>query len=71
MALLTISGDPASRWEEVAQAVAQLLNFELVTETRLTQWMTEEFGETPLPERAWATCAVSRCWRAWRGSILY
>ena len=59
MALLTISGDPASRWEEVAQAVAQLLNFELVTETRLAQWMTEEFGETPLPARAWAPAAVA------------
>ena len=59
MALLTISGDPASRWEEVAQAVAQLLKFELVTETRLTQWMTEEFGETALPTRAWAPAAVA------------
>jgi len=59
MALLTISGDPASRWEEVAQGVAQLLNFELVTETRLAQWMAEEFGETPLPARAWAAAAVA------------
>ena len=59
MALLTISGDPASRWEEVAQAVAQLLDFELVTETRLAQWMAEEFGETPLPARVWAPAAVA------------
>jgi hypothetical protein len=59
MALLTISGDPASRWEEVAQGVAQLLNFELVTETRLTQWMAEGFGETTLPARAWAPAAVA------------
>jgi hypothetical protein len=59
MALLTISGDPASRWEEVAHVVAQLMNFELVTETRLAQWMTEEFGETPLPARAWAPAAVA------------
>ncbi len=59
MALLTISGDPASRWEEVAQAVAQLLNVELVTETRLARWMIEEFGETPLPPRAWASAAVA------------
>ncbi len=35
MAVLTISGDPASRWEEVAHAAAQLLSFELVTESRL------------------------------------
>jgi hypothetical protein len=59
MALLTISGDPASRWEEVAHVVAQLMNFELVTETRLAQWMTEEFGETPLPARAWVPAAVA------------
>lgn len=59
MALLTISGDPASRWEEVAQGVAQILEYELVTETRLAQWMTEEFGETPLPARAWAPAAAA------------
>src|SRR3954453_17166670 len=59
MALLTISGDTASRWEEVAQAVAQLLKFELVTETRLTQWMNQEFGETALPAGAWAPAAVA------------
>src|SRR5450755_1141326 len=58
MALLTISGDPASRWEEVAREAAQLLGFELVTETRLSQWMTEEFGET-IPARAWASAAVA------------
>ncbi len=59
MALLTISGDPASRWEEVARGAAQLLNFELVTETRLAQWMAEEFGDTPIRARAWATAAVA------------
>jgi hypothetical protein len=32
MALLTISGEPGSQWEEVARAVAQLLRLELVTE---------------------------------------
>ncbi len=59
MALLTISGDPASRWEEVARGAAQLLNFELVSETRLAQWMAEEFGDTPIPARAWASAAVA------------
>ncbi len=58
MALLTISGDPASRWEEVAHAAAHLLQFELVTEARLAQWMTEEIGEAP-PEKAWKPAAVS------------
>jgi hypothetical protein len=59
MALLTISGEPASRWEEVAHGAAQLLRFELVTETRLEQWMAEEFGETPIPDRAWKPAIVS------------
>src|SRR5258708_5080172 len=59
MALLTISGDPASRWEEVARGAGQLLRFELVTETRLAQWMAEEFGDTPIPARAWASAAVA------------
>jgi hypothetical protein len=59
MALVTISGDPASRWEEVAHAAAQLLQFELVTEARLAQWITEEFGLTPVPEKAWKPAAAS------------
>jgi hypothetical protein len=59
MALLTISGSPASRFEEVAHGTAQLLQFELVTEARLSQWIAEEFGETPIPPRAWAPAAVS------------
>jgi len=60
MALLTISGDPASRWEEVAHGAAQLLGFELVTPSRLGKWLTDEFGYAPLPARAWrpATTAV-------------
>ena len=48
MAILTISGAPASRYEDVAHGCAQLLGFEFVTESRLSQWMTEEFGETPV-----------------------
>ncbi len=59
MALLTISGDPASRWEEVAHAASQLLQFELVTEARLAQWITQEFGEAAIPEKAWKPAAVS------------
>ncbi len=70
MAVLTISGDPASRWEEVARGAAQLLDFELVTETRLAQWMAEEFGETPIPARAWASAAVAVLARLAREHIL-
>jgi cytidylate kinase-like protein len=59
MAILTISGAPASRFEDVAHGCSQLLGFELVTESRLSQWMTEEFGEAPVPDRAWRPAAVS------------
>jgi hypothetical protein len=59
MALLTISGEPASRWEEVAHAAAQLLKFELVTGARLEQWMAEEFGDAAIPDRAWRPAVVS------------
>ena len=59
MAVLTISGAPASRFEEIAHAAAHLLTFEFVTEARLSQWMIEEFGETRVPDRAWRPAAVS------------
>jgi len=59
MALLTISGEPASRWEEVAHGAARLLNFELVTEARLAGWITEEFGDAEIPDRAWRLAVVS------------
>ena len=55
MAVLTISGQPASRWEELAQGVAHLLGFDLVTESRMEQWMAEEFDRTPVPDSAWAS----------------
>ena len=68
MAILTVSGAPASRFEEVARGCAQLMNragpaskpcFELVTESLLSQWMAQEFGETSVPDRAWRAAAVS------------
>jgi hypothetical protein len=59
MALLTISGEPGSRWEEVALGAARLLRFELVTEARLEQWLAEEFGEASIPDRAWRPAVVS------------
>ena len=59
MALLTISGETASGWEEVAHNTASLLHFELVTEARLAQWITEEFGIRILPSRAWKAAATS------------
>ena len=58
MALLTISGDPASHWEEIARSAAGLLEFDLVTEARLEQWIAEEFGEAAIPARVWRSAAV-------------
>lgn len=59
MALLTISGDPASRFEEVAYAAAQRLRFELVTEARLAHWIVEEFGSESVPDYAWRPAVAS------------
>ncbi|MSV34372.1 MAG: hypothetical protein EXQ47_02065 [Bryobacterales bacterium] len=59
MALLTISGAPASRWEEVARGAAQLLGFQLVTESRLAQGIAQEFGDVAIPARAWGSAAIS------------
>src|ERR1043166_2614883 len=59
MALLTISGEPASRWEDAAHGAAQLLRFELVTEARIAQWIREEFGDASIPDRAWRPAVVS------------
>ncbi|HLH44059.1 MAG TPA: cytidylate kinase family protein [Bryobacteraceae bacterium] len=63
MALLTISGEPASRYEEVAQAAAALMRMETIGETRLSQLLAEEFGGTEIPDCAWrpaAACVVAR-----------
>ncbi len=59
MALLTISGEPASRWEEAAHGAARLLKFELITEARVEQWLAEEFGETQVSDRAWRPAVIS------------
>lgn len=59
MALLTISGESGSQWEQAAHAAARLLKFELITETRLEAWMAEEFGDAVVPDRAWRSAVVS------------
>lgn len=60
MALLTVSGEPGSRYEEAARQAAQRLGFELVTEIRLEALLSEEFGgSTPIPGRAWPHVAAS------------
>jgi cytidylate kinase len=60
MALITISGQPASRHEEVARLAAQLLQFELVTEPRLHAIFDEEFSSgVAVPDKAFAPAAIS------------
>ncbi len=60
MALITISGQPGSRQEEVARSAAQILRFELVTESRLRGLFGEEFGDAvAVPDKAFAPAAIS------------
>lgn len=59
MALITISGQPGSRHEEVARSVAQLLRFELVTESGLEGIFAQEFGDVAVPDKAFAPATVS------------
>jgi len=60
VALITVSGRPGCRHEEVARLAAQILEFELVTETRLGALMEEEFGrETRIPDKAYAPAVTS------------
>ena len=57
--LLIYHGEPASRWEEVAYAVSQLLGFELITESRIEGWIADEFQDSSVPDRAWPSAVVS------------
>jgi cytidylate kinase len=60
MALITVSGEPGCRPDEVARLTAQLLNFELVTESRLQSLLVQEFGsDTPIPDKAYSSVVVS------------
>ncbi len=53
MALISISGEPGCRTEEVARLSAQRLGFELVTQTRLDSLLAQEFGaETEISDKA-------------------
>jgi len=54
MALVTVSGEPGCRVEEIARLAAQQLNFEIFTETVLRRLIEEQFGpETSLPDKAY------------------
>lgn len=51
MALITISGDPGCRSDEVARIASQHLHFELITQARLDAMLIEEFG-ADMPHKA-------------------
>ncbi|HSB17947.1 MAG TPA: cytidylate kinase family protein [Bryobacteraceae bacterium] len=60
MGLITISGQPGCRHDEVARLTAQRLGFELVTETRLHSLIEREFGPaTPISDKAYRHVLLS------------
>jgi len=60
MALIAVSGHPGCRYEEVARLAAQRLGFELLTQSRLRDLTTQEFGaETATPDKAYSSLVTS------------
>src|SRR5512135_2479105 len=60
MALIAVSGHPGCRYEEVARLTAQRLGFELLTQSRIRELASQEFGaDTPIPEKASASLITS------------
>lgn len=53
MAIVTVTGEPGSRHEEVARLAAQRLGFEFITGSRLDGLIGQEFGDATLPDKAW------------------
>lgn len=60
MGLITISGQPGCRHEEAARQIAQVLGFELLTESRLQSLIEQEYGaERPIPNKAYPDAVLS------------
>jgi cytidylate kinase len=60
MALIAVSGHPGCRFEEVARITAQRLDFELLTQSRLTQLIEQEFGAgAKIPDKAFPSLVTS------------
>jgi hypothetical protein len=60
MAFITVSGEPATRHEELARIAAQRLNCELVTEARLGDIIASEFASAEgISDKAWPHLALS------------
>ncbi len=60
MALIAVSGHPGCRYEEVARLTAQRLGFELLTQSRIRDLTSQEFGaQTPIPDKAVSSLVTS------------
>ncbi|HTS47104.1 MAG TPA: cytidylate kinase family protein [Bryobacteraceae bacterium] len=60
MAFISVSGEPGCRHEELARIVAQRLEWELVTEAKLSDTIASEFGaQEGIPDKAWPHLATS------------
>src|SRR5262249_6290159 len=60
MALVSVSGHPGCRYEEVARLTAHQLGFELLTQSRLRTLIGQEFGEgAAIPDKAWPSLVTS------------
>jgi cytidylate kinase len=60
MALIAVSGHPGCRYEEVARLTAQRLGFELLTQSRIRELTSQEFGaQTPIPDKAVSSLVTS------------
>ncbi len=60
MGLVTVSGQPGCRYEEVARIAAQRLGFELISRSRLDGLIEQEFGAgRVIPERAYPDAVLA------------
>jgi hypothetical protein len=60
MALITVSGEPGCRVEEIARIAAVRLGWELITDTRLALLLEEEFGSVEgVPEKSYRHLVLS------------
>src|ERR1017187_5172185 len=60
MALIAVSGHPGCRFEEVARLASQRLGFELLTQSRIADLTSEEFGSSAaLPDKASSSLGTS------------
>jgi cytidylate kinase len=60
MALIAVSGHPGCRFEEVARLAAQRLGFELLTQARIAELTSQEFGSgAAAPDKAYSSLVTS------------